>query len=651
MKLKDHCELVMQLLNSPYVSPYLEVEDGGVVAKDDIEHFVIVHTAHPEEWELRNRQNLVGKKPRKKAKLYDDDVSFEGELEDGLGEDEEKVAIGIDEELHLIRKLRKIACGSTSILADDGWFICPVYVGMDGLYPIVAHKLPNKRGYRLTILSTPLVEVPKDTFTKDNLKEWELNSILLINRLVPVGMRAMSVFVHKREDFATVTIRNAVNRLETTQRTRIKLGNILINEVRSYVGQEAYISNKESLAAKATKASSPTQYDMDDVKTIKLIEEAYLRINAVADRLAIKEVPMRRKADFAKAIAALKEEEKSKPREDGVLLSSDYIPSYVTYLNIKGYMEMKRIEEDAKTVVHELVHTSWLWPYIEGIKGCGEVTTAYILADIDFRSTIHPSSVLRYIGLDNVADRPRRDGTPPSDEDLSRIFEFLSHDCSSIDRRAKEGKLPPLSKETFYQYATDMITSWTEYQAIGYVVLYRQKYSISDRDVYEVPLSDTFSALVDKVWNSIDIVEYVNQDGEVVPTIKKHARGKQDTVLSTYLTGDGKVATKRSLGYNAKLKARILEVMFDSMTKAKNPYYYGEIYLNYKRRLEERYRSMGMDTSRLKMKIHRMARRVAVQVFIEELWMHAREMLGYPLNGGTYYEAKLKGTHGHGMAR
>lgn len=697
MRLKDHCELIMQLLNSPYVGQQLELEEGGSISKLDIEHFVIVHSSDPSKWEERNKQKRIAVSTRRRRLPFDEDDLLPIE-DEGLVEGEEKVTISKEEELHLIRKLRKIACGSTSVLADGGWFICPVYVGMESLNPIVSHRLPNKRGYRLTILSTPIAVFSKGAFASSNLKTWELNSIPTFNRILPVGLQAMSVFVHKRDDLETRAIRNAVNRLETTQRTRIKLGNILVDEVRTHVGQEAYVSNKESLSQTVKgkgDSCAVTQYDMDEVKTIHLIEDAYSRVNSTAIGMGIKDVPIHRKVDFVKATEKLKsveeEEHEEKATEQyrqwmeddnaylswrnaaikktrlpisdvpnmeaarlatSTLTSMDYIPSYVTYLNTKGYMEMKRIEADAKAVVHEVVHTSWLWPYIEGIKGCGEVTAAYILADIDFRSTIHPSSVLRYLGLDNVADVPKRkDGDQPTDEDLDRICRFLFHDYESILKREEEGKLPPIEKGSFYQYATDTIGTWEEYVEVQYVhwlLNGGEAQGLSYREAYEVPLSDGFSALVDKVWKTIDVVEYVDGDGNVVPTIKKRARGKQDATLSTYLTADGTVATKRSLGYNAKLKSRILEVMFDSMTKAKNPYYYGEVYLNHKRRLEERYRRMGIDPSSMKMRIHRMARRVAVQVFIEELWMHARTVLGYPLNGGTYYEAKLKGTHGHG---
>lgn len=700
MRLKDHCELVMQLLNSPFTSSYLEFEGNGhIIEKADIEHFVIIHSMNPSKWEQEHKavKKTATRSRKHHVEISEDDLmAMEEAQEEELTNGEEKVSISHNEELHLIRKLRKINCGSTTMLGDNGWFICPVYKGMMSLNPVVGTKLPNKRGYKLTILSTPLMVFPEDTFTQENLNTWELNSIIKINSIAPAGIMAMSVFVHKREDLRTKTMRNAVNRLETTQRTRIKLGNILIDEVITKVGQEAYIENKEQHAQSAKDSmgdsTDVTEYDTKDIKIIKLIEDAYNRINRIAVEMGVKEVPIRRKPTFARVLTEVSRIEKEEADEatrakldewtqnpesfnkwkakyqkstgtvvsdepnwywasiaTKKLSSSDYIPLYITYLNARGYMEMKKIEDDAKKVVVELVHDTWLWPYIEGIQGCGELTAAYILSDIDFRATVHPSSVLRYIGLDTVADKPnRKEGQKMTDEELVKIVRFLFHNHSCIKEREGEEGMPKLTKETFYKYATDMVSTWEEFCAISSVLMNPKLSSITMREVYDTPLNWDFSHLVDKVWQNVDIVEYINPEGKLVPTIKKHARSKKDAVITTYLASDGKIATKRSLGYNAKLKSRLVEIMFNSMMKAGNPYYYGEIYLNYKKRLEQKYKNLEME--KMGMRIHRQARRVAVQIFIEDLWMYARQTLGYPLNGGTYYEAKLKRTHGHGAA-
>lgn len=154
----------MQLLNSSHMGPFLEFEEGGVMPKANIEHFVILHANNSMAWEAANENKTKRTKTRKK-KISTDEyeqlalmAAYEDEEEKDLGKDEVKVNISLSEELHLIRKQRKINCGSTAILADNGWFICPVYSGMGTLNPVIAQKLPNKGGYRLIISSIPLTQ-------------------------------------------------------------------------------------------------------------------------------------------------------------------------------------------------------------------------------------------------------------------------------------------------------------------------------------------------------------------------------------------------------------------------------------------------------------------------------------------------------------
>ena len=140
----------------------------------------------------------------------------------------------------------------------------------------------------------------------------------------------------------------------------------------------------------------------------------------------------------------------------------------------------------------------------------------------------------------------------------------------------------------------------------------------------------------------------------MIMTVKKRARSKKDAILTTYITSDGKVKVKRSLGYNAKLKSRLV-LMFECMLKSKNEFYIGSkedhtgIYWGYRHRLSELFRMQGLDPEEKKNIIHLRARRRTIQLFVEQLWIWARKFLGYPTNGGTYYEAKLHGKHLQGL--
>ena len=290
MKLKDNVEAVIQLLNSPHVGPYLEFENGDVLMKNNIEHFVIIHTNAPYEWE--DRANVSKPKTRRKKKVAEVSeeenmanlAAYEEVDETEIGRNEEKITISSDEELQLIRKLRKINCGSLSTLADNGWFICPVYANMSSLNPVYVKQLPKHKGYKLMISDTEILNLPKGSFSQETIKQWELNSMFEFDRIFSrmIGYRAMSVFIHKKESFATKMMKNAVNRLETTQRTRIKLGNILVDEVLTFVGQEAYASNKENLAQKVKDdAGDNTEVTEHDTKTFQSFIK-YLKISQLA---------------------------------------------------------------------------------------------------------------------------------------------------------------------------------------------------------------------------------------------------------------------------------------------------------------------------------------------------------------------------------
>ena len=719
MKLKDNCEAVMQLLNSDYVGQALEKENGGVIPKNKIEHFVIIHASAPYQW-AGSEDNKASKPTTRRKKKDLEELPFTGETEADrmaslstmeeaeedteLGRDEQKISLNQGAEIQVIRNLRKINCGSTSMLLDNGWFICPVYMGMTELSPVYVRKLPNKKGYRLIISDTPLTKIPEGYFNIVNLKSWELNSTALLNDAFYkehiMHLSVKSIFIHKRNSFEQTQMRYAVNRFETTQRTRIKLGNILVDEVLAYVGQEAYVNSKEAIAMsrKSSSLSSTdevTEYDMKDVKIIEYILDAYKRINKAAEDLGIKTIPIRLEKSYDKAIAeavrrepieheeriqetlasweekphewskAFKMYAKTHPDEEldmddqelkkkiAALVTSKFsakelICSFVTYLEVQNYMGAVKNEQDAVLVVNKLVHKHFIWDYLQGIKGCGEISAAYIIADIDFRATVHPSSVIRYMGMDNVIDTPKRaEDDMMDDDDASRIIRFLFHTYKNTSNRAK-AENTQIYADNFYKYSSDMINTWDEFQAIRKVY---QNPMLQELSPGKIINSDAgFKKLVNKLWDNCNIIEYKNEEGKYIPTIKKRARSKVDTVITTYIDKNGKIQTKRSLGYNAKLKSRIIMLLFDSLVKAKNDYYYKEIYLGTKNRLEMRYRVQGKNPEDFKMIIHLQARRHTMQIFMEELWMWVRNYLGYPTNGGTYYEAKLKATHHHGYS-
>ena len=151
-----------------------------------------------------------------------------------------------------------------------------------------------------------------------------------------------------------------------------------------------------------------------------------------------------------------------------------------------------------------------------------------------------------------------------------------------------------------------------------------------------------------RMWNSFDVV-YTTVNGITVPAIKKRARRKKDLIITSYIDKNGNVKFKKSVGYNPKVKSKMVEIAFQSLSRAKNEYYFLNLYQNMKKQYVQRCIAKGENPEKHKLVNHMRARRYAVQILLEDIWTHMRTRLGLPLNGGTYYEAKLHGSHGHGF--
>lgn len=697
MKLRNDIETIIHLLNNQFTGPYLFLDNGAVINKNDIEHFLVVHAVNTESWDRevasynppKTKRQYKKKEEKTEEERYAEFEASQSQLEEEVSRDEQSVTLSDDDILHLIAKTRKINCPSTTVLGDSNWFICPVYKGMDGLYPLSSTKLSDNKGYRVNIINVPLFKMDPNTLNDDNFKDWELNSMFLFNQLFTqnsenrLGLSAQTVFVHKRIDKLTYLIKKAMDRLKITQKTRIKLGNILVDEVLTYVGQETYKQNKENIAAaikrKKGKEDKASKYDTKEVKIIDLIVAAYKRINIVAEKND-KHVPIRRETTFNNMLAKvieLEEQEhmieaneyrkyyKEKYNTDisldealiatKTLKASDYISSYITYINTSIYLSIEQTEKDAENMVKRLVEQHYLWKYFEGIKGCAHISAGAIIADIDFRSTVHPSAIIRYLGLDNVIEAPKRNpGEKMPKDDAVRIMRYLFEDYKNIVYRMDNYRtfgIPPFVDEddTYvweHFYNSDVIISIKTFKLIKQIYQWPLLGEKSIEDIFET--FPDFKNLVTYIWNNMNIIDIVNPDGTVKPTIKHRARSiKYDKVLATYLDKNGKIKVKLSLGYNAELKSKILQVMFDCMLKHGNPYYIEQIYKPYRARLQRRFEMQGQVPP--DGVLFSMARRHTIQRFLEDLWMYCRRENGWPTNGGTYYEAKLQGIHRHGL--
>lgn len=699
MKLRNDVEAIIHLLNNSFIGPYIFLDNGSVINKNDIEHFIVVHAVTTDQWlnEYNKSSSTITKRSYKKheekteEQKYAELAADEEQREEEVTRDEQSIVLGNDDILHLIAKQRKINCPSATVLGDDNWFICPVYKNMDGLYPVAFTKLSDNKGYRLNIIGVPLFKLNPDTFTEKNLKDWELNSMFIFNRLFSnnsnnyLGLSAQTVFVHKKIDKLTYLIKKSMDRLKTTQKARIKLGNILVDEVLTYVGQEAYTQSKENIAnaikRKSGDKNKATKYDIKEVKVIDLIVEAYKKINDVSTENE-KTVPIRREITFnnmLKKVVEVEEKEHEQLAREYIdsfeidenhpipptieealeitktLRASDYISSYITYINTSIYLNMVKSETDASNMVERLVKQHFLWKYFEGIKGVAHISAGAIISDIDFRSTVHPSGVIRYLGLDNIIESPdRKDGDTMNEDDAARVMRYLFEDYKGIQDRINKADIlgiPEFKEDDEYTwshfYNTDVIRNIDQFNLIKKIYRWPTLSNMSIDEIFKK--WPDFQQLVYYVWLTVNIIDFIGKDGHCYPTIKHRARSKKDKVMCTYLDKNGNINVKYSLGYNAELKSKILQVMFDRMMQHSSPYYIKQVYEPYRARLERRFTEQGKDINAMKKIIFYMARRFTIQRFIEDLWIYTRQQMGWPTNGGTYYEAKLQGIHRHGL--
>ncbi len=128
-------------------------------------------------------------------------------------------------------------------------------------------------------------------------------------------------------------------------------------------------------------------------------------------------------------------------------------------------------------------------------------------------------------------------------------------------------------------------------------------------------------------YAGLDVV--VDEDGV-------HGRSRKDAFMVKYINSKGEEAEKKSLGYNPKLKTKLVGVLGTSFLRAGRDGKYAKMYYDYKNRTENR-----PDCADLRpIVVHRRSIRYAVKGFIHDLWYAWREIEGLP-TGEDYATAKL----------
>lgn len=141
---------------------------------------------------------------------------------------------------------------------------------------------------------------------------------------------------------------------------------------------------------------------------------------------------------------------------------------------------------------------------------------------------------------------------------------------------------------------------------------------------------------VSSFWSYAGVGTRVADDGSRV------AMSKRSTVDVEYMNKEGKIATKKSIGYNPNLHTKLLGVFVDSCLRAgSDGNTYAEVYYDYKNRYTNR--EDLKDAS--KMRIHRMAARQCVKALLRDLWVAWRSYEGYEIS--RPYEIEYLGRAPH----
>lgn len=113
-----------------------------------------------------------------------------------------------------------------------------------------------------------------------------------------------------------------------------------------------------------------------------------------------------------------------------------------------------------------------------------------------------------------------------------------------------------------------------------------------------------------------------------------HGRSRKDAYMVEFIDKDGKVSEKKSLGYNPKVKTKLVGVLGSSFLRSGGKY--AQLYYNHKNQLQNRPDCKDLTP----LAIHRRANRYMVKAFLADLWVAWRTLEGLPV-GEDYAVAKL----------
>lgn len=566
-------------------------------------------------------------------------------------------------------------------------------------------------------------------------KYWRYMALAALNKLFAsftseeykFRFSAVNVFHNKRQSEVR-DLKESYQQYKLFSKERIKIGNSLINLVYNHMGKKKFDQIKINILKKKGVDVDKLEPDklkdaMDGVKVIDMIYNEYKSISdlcrfqieekinfdqliklctennldfsvkAILDYFKAKsDHPMDKRStiEYMKASLGIPEEGNLKKVvffEDLVTKAKVFnkhigdkrlcfIDCFSMFQKVAIYGSYVENEDIAFKSMKEEVYKQDIWKYwLCRIRGIGEKTAAVICAYLDPYVAIHPSGFVRYLGMDQVPDEVEKNRELDM-EDMSRISMMLFNDISTIEQEQIQfGK--KVSELNYGQYfKTDCLETYNEY------IVVRDTFNqfigkLSEDDLKIMMVNESYMKIVEKVFHRFKIIFINDGKGGIKPVIKKHARNMSTPEWTTYITKDGKLKIKKTLGYNAEAKSKIEYVSFTSMVKAKSQYctVYNNSANRYRQDIELQLRNAQYDRDRyaesigsnptpqeikilkemdkelaqlpkkLEASILRKARRRTMQIFIEDLWLAWRTIKGLPLNGGRYINGKLNHYH------
>ena len=704
---------------------YLYDRDGQELPKDNILHLVIVRDANPERYNYG-------------VSFYDpaNDSDMESIIDSSADIDPDRQYAIIRkrfniEDFYTNEELDKDQWYIIPIM-NGMKELCPLVLDHDP-------KDPNYNLYLAAPLfddNDVLADTGKTIL--DFLQEekyWRYMALAALNKLFAsftseeykFRFSAVNVFHNKRQ--AEVReLKESYQQYKLFSKERIKIGNSLINLVYNHMGKKKFDAIKISVLKKKGVKVDKLEPDklkeaMDSVKVIDLIYNEYksvsdlcrfqieekidfdqlikicteneldFSVKAILDFYKAKtEQPMDKRAavEFMKASLGIPTEGNMKK----VVFFKDlvtkvkvfnkhigdkrlrFIDCFSMFQKVAIYGSYVENEDIAFKSMKEEVYKQDIWKYwLCRIKGMGEKTAAAICAYLDPYVAIHPSGFIRYLGMDQVPDEADKDRELEM-EDMRRISLLLFNDIRTIEQEQLQlGK--KVSEHNYGQYfKTDCLETYSEYITVRDTFnQFTEK--LTEDDLKIMMANEAYMKIIEKVFHRFKITFINDGKGGIKPVIKKHARNMSTPEWTTYITKDGKLKIKKTLGYNAELKAKINYVSFTSMIKAKSQYctVYNNSANRYRQDIELQLRNAQYDRDRyaesigpnptpkeiknlkemdkalaelpkkLEAGVKRKARRRTMQILIEDLWLAWHTVKGLPLNGGRYINGKLNHYH------